>query len=650
MRRFGMERAGGPALGLAVLLGAASPSAGDNPPNPKITLKVEQTVGDMAYVPPISDMSVEGIGLVLGLDDTGSDPPPGLYRDQILTEMRKARVEDPEQILESGRAAVVVVRAKIPAGITPEDPIDVEVEPAPGTSTKSLVGGNLIKVELKQVLRTERGQLGGQVKGFAWGPIMPDPDQPTRGRILGGGRAKEEVPFQLIIRENYQAAKSAKLLEMTINGRFHQSTDGERKGMAVAKDHRYLELKVPAAYHQNQPRYFQLIRLLPLLTQTARGPELEQRLMARWEKELLNPQTAGMAALRLEGCGGNAIPVLKKGLESADPTIRFFAAEALAYLHDHSGVEVLAQVAKDRREFRAFALAALAASDHSAGLMRLRRLMDESDPELRYGAFNALRAADPHAPDLGRIPLFDLPPEDEGDEDDLALQITNVPKKRGPQRPKDTFDLYVIPSDGPPLLHASRSRRSEIVIFGAGQRLLTPIVLGAGSSITLNAAEEDKQVQISRIASNSAGQVGEMRRLITPSLVEVIRSSAQLGATYPEILSMLEAASRQQNLQGSLVLDAVPAANPAYERAQLAGTKPEGKPKKDMELKTTGGIAEEKGTKKAPAFPRIRNPFGKKGPEADAPENPPAASSTDDPAKRPFLDRMLRPLKRRDDR
>ena len=43
------------------------------------------------------------------------------------------------------------------------------------------------------------------------------------------------------------------------------------------------------------------------------------------------------------------------------------------------------------------------------------------------------------------------------------------------------------------------------------------------------------------------------------------------GANYPEVVELLEAAFRQKNLPGALVVDAVPAANPVYTEAQLKG-------------------------------------------------------------------------------
>ena len=59
----------------------------------------------------------------------------------------------------------------------------------------------------------------------------------------------------------------------------------------------------------------------------------------RWGKELLDPKAAGVAALRLEGLGLTAIEALKAGLASPNAQVRFWSAEALAYLDDASGVD-----------------------------------------------------------------------------------------------------------------------------------------------------------------------------------------------------------------------------------------------------------------------------------------------------------------------
>ena len=78
------------------LIGAGTPAgAGDkekdklkNPSKEK--LKVDETLGNLAQVVQPA-MHLEGIGLVMGLENTGSDPPPGEMRQRLLDQMRKAR-------------------------------------------------------------------------------------------------------------------------------------------------------------------------------------------------------------------------------------------------------------------------------------------------------------------------------------------------------------------------------------------------------------------------------------------------------------------------------------------------------------------------------------------------------------------------------
>jgi hypothetical protein len=68
-----------------------------------------------------------------------------------------------------------------------------------------------------------------------------------------------------------------------------------------------------------------------------------------------------------------------------------------------------------------------------------------------------------------------------------------------------------------------------------------------------------------------------------PELAEVVRALANLGATYPEILEILNGADRQKNLAGPLVVDAMPVADRVYEQSQMAGIDP-ATAKKDNEI------------------------------------------------------------------
>ena len=293
--------------------------------------------------------------------------------------------------------------------------------------------------------------------------------------------------------------------------------------------------------------------------------------MAAWGKELLEPKTSGVAALKLEGLGPTASETLQAALKSPNDQVRFFAAEALAYLDDPVGAETLAETAIHMPKFRAYALAALASMDQNAAHMKLRNLMSEPDNELRYGAFNALRTLDPHDPSLGRVHVLDDPGTGEQQEQDEAPDSMALALASAAQRPRaeDPFALYIVDSEGPPVIHVSRTRRSEIVVFGRSQKLLPPIVLGTGA-ILLNAAEKDDEIEISKIVPSKFGD-SDVKLRTSLDLPEVIRRVANLGTTYPEMVAILEAANRQKNLPGSLVVDAVPQSNMDYLQAAILG-------------------------------------------------------------------------------
>ena len=531
--------------------------------------KVQETVGDISFVVSRGEMKVEGVGLVVGLDNTGVDPPSTFYRKQLLDEMSKAGVEKGEKLLTNPQVSMVVVRLTIPVGVGPKDQLDVQVEVPNGCGTTSLAGGYLLRTRLREVLIA-----GGTPKesfdvAFAQGPVMigtpAKPNNPKVGRVLGGGRVKKEYPFTLVVKENRESFRTSKMLEKVVNERFHEFESGHQKGAATAKTPSFLVLRVPELYHQNQEHFFRVVQLLPMIN----SPELRERRSAAWSKELLDPTTAGVAAMKLEGLVAANIEALKTGLKSPNAQVRFFSAEALAYLNDTAGVDTLGETAIQNKNFRVYALAALAAMDQPASHLKLRKLMDEPEIELRYGAFNALRTLDPHDPFLGQVRVIDEPkPETDDDEpvDSMAVAISNATRRRNSHR-QDPFSLYVVDSEGPPLVHISRSRRSEIVVFGRDQKLLPPIVLDTGS-IFLNASASDDQIELSKIVPSPYGDA-DVKTTTSLELAEIVRKMATLGASYPQIVAVLENGKRQRNLAGELVVDAVPVSNRVYLEAVL---------------------------------------------------------------------------------
>lgn len=568
---FGARMAWGAALVLPILLGAG-PGRKLAKPQDEPRPKIDETIGDLAFVRVDTNVRVQGVGLVIGLNGTGSAAEPSAYRSQLLDRMRKAQVSDAEAWLDSPNASLVLVKGTIPVGITIKDTFDIDLELTPASTTTSLAGGHLLLTELKIVQYVDGQWRDGQVLAEAYGPVMTGslerPDDPRLGRVLGGARVRRDLPYQLILKPERQGFRTVSLVQNAISTRFFAQKGIDQKGMAEAKRPDLIVLDVPRTYHHNQFRYFQVIRRLPLVD----NPALRAQRQARWARELLDPATAGRAALDLEGIGRNAIGALKEGLASPSPQVRFFAAEALAYLNDSSGADELAKAVVERPEFRAFALAALAAMDQPASILRLRELLGQADPKVRYGAFNALRTLDEHDPFLGRVRVIEDEEPAPGGDDTPAEQPRAAPRRRAP-KPDDPFALYLVESDGPPMIHVSRNRRCEIVVFGPNQQLLTPIVLGGAGPILLNASLDDAKVQISRVGANDPGRadvtIESERRLGA-----VIRELANLGATYPEVLAILRAAQAQRNLQGPLVEDAVPEPTAGYDRAQLAGVAP----------------------------------------------------------------------------
>jgi flagellar basal body P-ring protein FlgI len=569
--------------------------------------KVQETVGDLSFVLSHGEIKVEGVGLVVGLDNTGVDPPNSWYRKQLVDEMSKAGVEKSEKFLANPQVSMVIVRLTIPIGVSPKDRLDVQVEVPPACGTTSLAGGFLLTTRLREVLLAGGSPKESFDAAFAQGPVMigtpGKPNDAKVGRVLGGAKVKKNRPYTLVIKENRESYRTVKMLETVVNERFHEFENGHQKGAATAKTPLYLELKVPTLYHQNQDHFFRVVQLLSMID----SPDLRARRTDVWTKELVDPTTAGVAAMKLEGLGPAGIEPLKTGLQSPNAQVRFFCAESLAYLNDTAGVDVLGETATKNPIFRVYSLAALSAMDQPASHMKLRKLMDEPEVELRYGAFNALRTLDPHDPFLGLVRVLDEPKQEEVEDeptDSMAVAITSSARRRRLTQ-TDPFGLYVVDSEGPPLIHISRTRRSEIVVFGRQQKLLPPIVLDTGA-IFLNASDSDDKIELSKIVPSQFGD-SDVKLTTSLELADIVRKTASLGATYPQIVAILEAAKRQKNLSGQLVVDAVPASNNTYLEAVLGR---DTTAKRDDSVKRTSAEA-----------PKRRWLFGLFSRERDAPDD-----------------------------
>ena len=449
------------------------------------------------------------------------------------------------------------------------------------------------------------------------------PDSLKDGRVLGGGRCKKDIPFSLVLKDSRKSIKTAAMLQKVVNQRFHQTEGNEQKGMATAKTDQFLVLKVPRVYHNNQGRYFQVVKLLPMVD----TPDLRAQRTERWGKELLDPKTAGVAALRLEGPGPHRDRGAQGGPgqpQRAGPLLR---GRGAGLPRRRLGRRRAGRGRRQSPEFRAFALAALAAMDQSAAHLKLRKLMDEADVEVRYGAFNALRTLDERDPFLGQVRVLEDAAPTGGRRLDGDGHRRVVARRRG--RVDDPFTLYMVDCEGPPLVHVARTRRCEIVVFGRGQKMLTPDRPRHRLDPPERRPRGTRPLQISKIVPSRVDD-SDPKVISSLDLGDVIRQTANLGASYPELVDILLAASRQKNLPGPLVVDAVPAPSPDYDALQLTGESTEGQERRRRPQDENEFLQTDQPARSVPPTTRSLNESPLEAGEIDrispAPSPPPSAS------------------------
>jgi len=533
-----------------------------NPDEEEIKPPETRFIKDQVTVSGLHPITIESVGLVTNLDNTGGDPPPSMYRSLLLNDMKKRGIPNPNTLLQSPTSALVLIRAAVPPVIDVGDTFDVEVVLPENGEATSLKGGWLMEAYLSEQVMVPGGQPHpGHALAKAQGPVMlstgeGDSDSTAsalkRGKILGGakyvgGLTRKGRFLGLYVRSDLRSVRTTKKIADHIGKRFHYHEHGIKKPLATAKTDQHIELRVHPRYKENYIRYIHVIRNIALVES---GPERQER-MERLRKSLLVPQTAMQSSTELEAIGPESAVILKEGLKSPDFECRYYAADALAYLGDGAGTQILADAARYEPAFRIFALAALTTLGTPEARECLINLMvvpgkeivdgkehEVSSAETRYGAFRSLWTID---------------------KQDEFLACENM---------NDEFNLHVIPSQGDALVHLTRFRVPEVVVFGKDQRLSTPVNLNAGRRIMITAPAGSESVTVSRLHANDAAD----QEIVTSTrIADVIRAVSRLRAAYPDVAQMLVQAEKQSNLNGRLEIDALPQAGRIYYRTAATG-------------------------------------------------------------------------------
>jgi hypothetical protein len=327
--------------------------------------------------------------------------------------------------------------------------------------------------------------------------------------------------------------RTSSLIGHAINQRFHGFDRGVKTGVATPKTDSFIKLKVHSRYRDNIVRYLRVVQNIPIRESAAEQVARVQGL----ERQLLDPAAAAVAALQLEALGDHVADVLARGLQSTDEEVRFFAAEALAYLDDPRAARPLAEAARTESAFRWHALTALAAMDDPEAYNRLADLLHVPSAETRYGAFRALQAMN------ARDPLV-----------------------RGESMAK-RFNYHVIATSGESMVHVARSRRPEIVVFGNQLELRTPLLLFAGKELMIDGREGDT-LKLTRFTPGRQDRPEHC----SARLDDVIRAVVKLGGTYPDVVQVLQQAKRNEHLAARVVVDAIARPGRPYRRAERSGS------------------------------------------------------------------------------
>jgi len=526
-------------------------------------------VSDCTFIGNYNIARVHGFGLVVDLPGTGGEDANTEHYQQVLNEMIRQKVPNARALLASPQTAVVELLAYIPPGMQAGERFDVEVRLPTSpqeSSTISLRGGRLMVTNLSEMMGVQGHIASGNTLAKVEGPILVDdllatetsnPKGLKNGIILGGAVAKDTRPLYLILKKDSQSVFVAERIERSINQRFyfsfsqsadaatrmaayntprapmgstpiHQRATGSHRGVASAKTDEGIILDVHPTYANDVSRYVRVIQSIAC----AETPAQQRGRIERLQEELFDPDTSQHAAFQLEAIGKAGIEALRQALKSPSREVRFHAATSLAYLGDGTPAKVLAEIALAEPAFRVYALNALGVMKNDLEAeTHLRELLHIPCSETRYGAFRALKMRNPW---------------------DQTIRGEML----GGQ-----FSYHGISSQSMPMVHVTKKKYPEVVLFGTDIVLKQPFALEAGPQIFVN-GQTPGTVVVTRLMTSGLDE----RRTVSNRLDEIIRAVVDLKGTYPDVLQLLQQADMQRVLPCPLEIDRLPEPNRVYRR------------------------------------------------------------------------------------
>lgn len=568
----------------------------------KVPDYLKGTVYEQVDVEGTEGARVAGYGLVGRLRGTGDSTAPAVVRQYMLKEMVKhgfGRRQlgmggvKPEDLLRDPNYAIVRVDGLIPPGARKDQFFDVQVSALPGNRTSSLSRGVLFETELRKV-RDRYLSLGGPgVLARAKGPILVNPAYALdvefdkdgnlvprtpaavaslrTGVVMDRGVVGQDRPILLRIREPNRSV--ARAIENRINAQFQAIIDHKKgndlPGQADALDEGIVQLYVPMDYAGDWEHFVGVCKFLYLNNTPAFAVTKAKELA-----DVAQQPDAPLMEISYawEGLGAAALPHVMPLMAHANPDVSYAAARAAAFIGEPSGaaVNALMRIAKDsKNSFQIAAVQTLGKIRNSTQVNHLlRQLLDSDQTLVRIEAYKVL-----------------------ANNRDASVYTRIVPKKGEGEK----FALDIVPSNGPPLVYASRRGIPRIAVIGRPPELQQPLTFTAMNA-KLMIASDPKGRNVT-IFFRDRWLPNPVSMLSHPDVAEVVArlggtggdEEAKLDFTYGEVLAILQELGEQRKMVAYARNGGTPAAaqfvlqeSPRSEDEILtAPLIPEGRPQSD---------------------------------------------------------------------
>lgn len=434
-------------------------------------------------------LPISGFGLVSRLRGTGNNQQiPTAVRNYIIKEMVKNGIGShnaaeekritPEEMLNDPSIAVVRVDAYLPPGTRDGDRFDIQVSSLEGSTTSSLAGGSLYRTELKvDGANTIQPAYKVDVMGLAQGAVFVNPSYLLGGAgastpagknslrygvVMQGGIASETRPLVIKLRQPQRSL--ARVIEILIEERFANYRTQPTEKFASAKDEGIVVVVVPRQFNGDWEHFAGIVNHM-FLTSSPNVRTLKAKALA---DEAVKPGAAlEDISYCWEAIGPTSIPYLAPLMSHESQDVAFAASRAGAYLGDGSAVDSLTRMAlSSGHAFQLNAVQILGSLTPSPQVNQaLRTLLASDQSTVRVEAYRVLaRNNDPSI---------------------YSKQIGNK------------FVLDIVPSEGKPIVYASRSGVPRLAIIGNKPSMNLPAMFSAmDDQLTISSSGNQKAVTI----------------------------------------------------------------------------------------------------------------------------------------------------------